>query len=126
METEGETKQDESSGSGLTEAERNSGRLDDRTRASKREAERFDIHTPDRPDVRFKQGLDDLPVVPTEPRTRDDVIGPRTPATKRSGSTDLHVISHDLESSARAPASQDRLPSSPLRMAGEPKLAGED
>ena len=39
---------------------------------------------PERTHVKFKQGLDDMPIIPTEHRTRDDALGPRTPAQKHS------------------------------------------
>ena len=49
----------------------------------KRHAERFDIGTPDRPQTKAREGLDDRPTQSSEQRTQDDVIGPRAPAEKR-------------------------------------------
>ena len=58
-----------------------------RKAAKKRSAERYEINTPDPPKTKAREGLDDMPLQPTEPRTQDDVIGPRNPGTKRNAET---------------------------------------
>ena len=79
----------------------------------KRHAERFDIGTPDHPQARIREGLDDRPVQSSEARTRDDVIGPRTPAAKRQ--TDTFESATCLFSSAMLVGGpRNRIPTSSL------------